>query len=358
MMNFFNSIYLQPDNYLAAGHNQRRMIFTDRQFEHPFSRNPETLRQIGIVDVVSSMAEVTEKYGGLAGVWEKLYTARDKIVVVAGGEMMMALLISYWKSILANPTLETLYSLYKFTINSENLFFHNLKLIDSSEAVVDLIDEGRIVTYSLEEFRRHYDAYEAVPLLQKLKPEEIPLEYLLANYFAGSSSQPRNRAMFNKVIKIVTENIIAVLSNDRRTFFISTHNQYLAYTGADGENIEDPLTMMEKAPQLAWLFDTKFSPENYDYVMAKYGYAGLKEIYGQYNAVFAKGGPYFDTEVSLDYLMQGDVPGLLNYDIQDENANFFTDRAFVKKINSLFISHLYQLMRRDKSESLAGYALA
>lgn len=354
MINLFNSIYVRTDDYVAASTGQKRIILSSR--DYGWATDKETLDLIGVIDILPTMKDLTDKYGSLDGFWSMLRLSNEKIIIIAGQEQLLALLISYWKKIFKAPSVESLYRLYQFFIFNENLFYAHF----SRYSYIDKLDEEvRIKPVSLEEFVKMYEHTPASEMMSGLSRQEIPIEYLLAGYFAGVNDAETNLVTFRKVKTIVLQNLAGILAGDRAQFFTHTHNQYLLDGASDSVEIFDPMEILQSNPKYSWLFDKEFRRDNLDGIIQKYPPRVMKELFGQFNKIFYHGkGFFYEAEGALDFIIAGDIPGLLAYDVQDENATFFTETEFFKKVNTLLISHFYQLVRLNRSAELKVYELA
>ncbi len=354
MINLFKTIYLQSDNLITCSSDQSRIIFTDRQYKHPFVPT-EVMAVPGIKDTIFSMEELETKYGDIEGFLNMLWLSGEKLVVIASPQFLATLLIYYWKGLFADSTADSLYKLYRYFIYNENLFTATLNRYESDDG---LQEDRELVPLDLDTFAAIYKSTGSCELSRNMDIENVPIEYLLAGYFAKTNSDKHNRVMRDKVKHLVLCNLIDILENDRPHFFRSTHNQYLLDGGPDSKEIINPLDVIRKNPKYVWLFDEKFSQKNLSWVMSRYHYAGIKQIFEMYNTVFSKNTPFYAAQSALPFLEQDDIDGLLDYDIQDENATFFTERLYLRKINTLLISHFYQLVRFGRSDELAVYKLA
>lgn len=355
MINLFKAVYVRPDNYITPSQNQKRIIFTDREYDFNFSQDPVIQANTGVLAVLKNMDDLNEKYGNLDTFFGSLYSGKNKVLVIAGKVQLATLLVTYWKSIFATPTVDFLFELYQSAIINENLMTTHFHAKGNTEGLQYDVEAPYLDKVAFAEL---YETIEASEVLKRaIKREDVPVEYLLAGYLAGTNTPAENKVTLKRVRTIVTANMIGVLANDRAQFFSHTHNQYLLDGGVDSEAIINPLDVIRNNPKFNWLFDVDFTPSNVDGVLKKYKLTDLKEMFNAYNVVFAKGKQYFEAEIALDFLIKDDIPGMLAFDILDENANFFTEPEFFKKINTLLISRFYQLVRLNRQAELAVYKL-
>jgi len=353
MIHLFKTIYLQADNYVGAYSDQQRIIFTDRQYKNPFVSKDE-LPLAGIMDTVFSLQELQDKHGGFEGLLQFLWLSDQKILVIAKPQWLTTLLVSYWKGLVEKPTAASLYKLYGYFIRNENLFTTALNRFETSEG---LHEDRELPLMSFEDFQKIFDETAPSEMAKTLPKEDIPVEFLLAGYLGGTNNTTLNEVTFEKVKRLVLANLVDILDNDRVQFFRNTHNQYLLDGESDIREIVDPLELLRSNPKFSWLFDENFNQKNLDNVVRKYGLKGINDIFEQFNAVFYKGQPYYAAQAAMQFLAKDNMPGLLDYDIQDENANFFAERLYLRKVNTLLISYFYQLVRLKRSDELRIYKL-
>lgn len=354
MIHLFKRIYLQPDNDLAAAEGQERIIFTGREYPNPFP-DPKEYKISGVVSILKNEDDLKEYYGDLDGFISFLATCNRKICVVVSQENLARLLCSVWKSIFKKPAIESFHKLYRMAIFNQNLF---TSYFSEADDVDGLQEDTKLEPMPVEEFGEIFVSTPACAVVKSLKPVDFALEYYLAAYFGGTITYRQSVVLVEKVKQVVYGNIVELLANDRPSFFRYTQNHYLAFGKEEYRFAEDPLSIMEKDPDFKWLFDKNFNSSNLDYVRKNYRLSDLKKIFGQYNALFAKGGVYFDQEYFLDLYIDGDMYALIQKDIEDENANIFAERGFMKKTNGLLISHMYDLVRAGKAKLLEPYELA
>lgn len=354
MINIYNKIYVQLDNYIASSTGQKRVILTDRSYPHEFPKDPEMLRLMGVTAYISSEEELVENYESLDGLLTHLVAMDEKIVIITNQHYAVRLLVMHWKSLFEKAGIQDMYKLYRYFVYNENLFFAYLKDHDNVDG---LMEDRYVTTMTLEAFSEIANEQEHTITINPRNPTIIPVEYLLANYLSGEITENQKYVFFNKVRSIVMTNLIGLIDNDRQNFFRYSHNHYLL-TGADpAQDIEDPLYTLKNTPSLSWLFDREIHQSNVRGTLRKYGLEGIKEMFAAYNKLFSKGSRFYEAESALDFLINDDIAGLIEFDIADDNSNFFTEREFMRKVNGLLVSHFYQLARHNRVSELKAYKL-
>lgn len=353
MKNLFKRVYFKHDNNLAPSAGQNRVIITERELQFPITEDQATRERVGILNYFKSFEELNESYGDREAFWATMMARTDKVVIIASPNFAAELLVQYWKSIFENSTADSLFTLYQFFINSENLLSYREKerAIAESDANVHCRQSAGV---SIELFRMIFDRVPVSASLQALTKNDLPVEYLLMGVLGETLTKGSQAVAYRKIRDIVSVNIARCLVNAKEDFFSETHNFYLLNEAGQTETITDPIAFIGKHPDLKWVLDTEFVYGNEDAILKKYSLNDFLRFFQTYSKLFRF---QYDEELATNYLINNDYRGLLDYDIADEKGNFFGVDNFVNKINGLLISHLYQLKRQGDLAALAQYKL-
>jgi hypothetical protein len=353
MINLFDRIYLRHDNMPVVGEGQKTLVISRKEFEIPYTDDKFSQKQAGIIGVFQRLTDADEAFGGRDGLLSMLRLTGAKVGIVGCRYTVAEFLVQFWKSIFSNYTVDSLYQLYKLTINNENL--HSYRQRERS-AIGTAPNAGEQLVEKLtrEQFRSVYNGVGASEVYSTLEPSQIPLEYLLMGYLAGNLSDRTKKVFFGKVDKIVKQNIVGELVSARDDFFFETHNYYLLNTDGQEVMLDDPLEYIGNHPMLAWALDPLFENGREDEVLAKYSLQQLKGFFETYQELFRY---TFDDYHAIEFIQNKAYGALINFDIADQKGNFFCSSAFVSKINGLMISYTYQLKRLGHIDMLQMFKL-
>jgi hypothetical protein len=354
MKNLINRVYIKHDNNVTPSTGQTRIIVTDREMRYPFPEDQQVLDRLFIKHYVKSLEELDALYGGRDGLWSSLLLSKEKLIIIASAKITAELLIQYWKSIFKNPEKTFLKLMYDMFVAQENLLGCREK-----ERQIFLEDSNvlsrKCEAVSNDVFDILFDTVQASEVVSTLTKDKLPFEYLLMGYLTKSSDSGATTEFYRRSVNIILVNIVRAIVNAKEDFFSETHNYYLVNGQTDlGEFQTDPIGYLSKHNKLAWVVDEDFFYGNEDVILKKYSLAKLKDIFRVYNTLFKF---EYDEEKALDFIIEKDYAGLIDYDIADEKGNFFGADAMVIKINGLLISHLYQLVRNGKVEELQCFEL-
>jgi hypothetical protein len=354
MKNLFNRVYIKHDNNITPSNGQIRIIVTDREMQYPISDEPHILDGVFIRHYVKSLKELDELYGGREGLWSVLSLNKEKIIVIASPTFTAELLIQYWKSIFKNPSKEFLKLMYGLFVAQENLLGCREKerLISKTDSNV----LGRqCMPISDELFDVLFDKIESSQVILDIPKKDFPFEYLLMGYFTKSCENSDTTEFYRRLVSITLVNVVRAIVNAKDDFFSETHNYYLINEENNlGDSKTDPIGYLSRHSRLAWVVDEDFVYGNEDGILKKYSLSKLKDIFRVYTALFKF---EYDEEKALDFIIDGDYSGLIEYDINDQKGNFFGTDSFTSKINGLLVSHLYELVRNGKTEELDCFSL-
>lgn len=357
MKNLFRRIYIQHDNFLTVRDGQKRLVISGRTFQYPFPTAPAEMEQIGLVGYHKSLVDADDFYGSRANLWATVRAIDGRVVIIADKHAFAEILIQFWKSIFRAATFEGCWPLYELVINNENLLaMHAKTSIDSDANVAATMIEA----ISQDEFRTLFATVTADWTISELTTRDLPIEYLLANYFGATvpgmvARTNAGKVTFSKIKEIVLTNVISQLVDAKKDYFLSTHS-YHRLNDEDGatEVVTNPLGAITNNSQLSWVLDPEFRADNVNGVIAKYGMEQLRTFFHTYARLFDF---EFEEAFALDYLIADDIAGLLEYDVKDDKGNFFGTEDFVFKINGLLVSYLYRNYRLQQKAQLASYAL-
>jgi hypothetical protein len=354
MKNLFNRVYIKHDNNITPSSGQSRIIVTDREMQYPISDNPQVMSGVMIKSYTRTLEELDALYGGREGLWSVLSLNKEKLLVIASPTYTAELLIQYWKSIFKNPTKDFIKTMYALFVAQENLLGWREKERQISKADSNVLGR-QCIPISDELFDVLFDKTEPSQVILDIPKGELPFEYLLMGYLTKSSENSTNTQFYRRLVDIVLVNIVRAIVNAKEDFFSETHNYYLINEEDSlGDFRTDPVGYLSKHSRLAWIVDEDFIYGNEDAILKKYSLYKLKDIFRVYQTVFKF---QYDEEKALDFIIEKDYAGMIDYDIKDQKGNFFGADSFVSKINGLLVSHLYELVRNGKDEELTCFSL-
>lgn len=353
MLNLFDRVYMRHDNVLIRGQGQRKLIITPKTKDAAYIESKSAQIEIGLIGVYEKLAECEAFYGNRDTMWAVLRQTKSKVIIIADKWTFAELIIQYWKSIFKSPTAESLFSLYEVMINNENL--HTIRPMEKrvNQYSADSPDEA-VVKLTKDAFKEVFDRVEGSPVLETLELKELPFEYALMAYLVDETNPTARKVLFPKVDKIVKDNIVAQLIGSRDEMLYESHNYYLIDGKENEVPITDPIAYMKNHPALSWVLDDVFQYGQEEEILAKYGLEKIKLF------IRVVGRILFENDlmlVAIDFIRNKQYAELIEHDIGDHRGNYFGTHAYQRKINSLFVSYMYQLKRLNLVDQLAQYQL-
>lgn len=369
MKNLFQRAYLGRDIDFVAGDNQMRLVITSRELSHPFPTTEEGKASIRLLEFFPSLEAAARHYvtpgepvGSNTGLWMFLRSFENPLAVLAGPRETVQLLCQYWKSVFADPQPVALYTLYEYYVRNENLLAINAVAIhERNGGGGKTVEDVTVPAMPYAQFSEIYHQTPATEALRGIPARQLPIEYLLMHYFSADSQllaakTKIGKITFSKIKNIVLTNVVSQLVGARPDFFHGTHQYYrLRPQGTPETDIVDPLEEIRTNPNLSWVFDSQFRPNNLEHIQSTYTLTQLRDFFTTYTKLFDF---EYEEGFALDYLIKDDIAGLLEYDVQDELGNFFGTEHYVNKISGLVVSRIYQLYRRGQKDVLRRYRLA
>lgn len=353
MINLFDRVYMRHDNVIARGQGQMKFIISNKASDTNYIETKAAQRGAGILGVYHNLLTAEADLGGREAMWTMLVQNKSKVIIIADMRTVAELLIQYWKSIFAVPAVSSLYPLYEIMVNNENM--HSIRPMekrvnqyspDSPDEMVNKMDEIQ--------FRDLFDTVEPSFVLQSLTLKDLPFEYALLAHLVNPNDRAVQKVLFPKVDRIVKDNIVAQLIGSRDEMLYESHNYYLIEGKQSEVPITDPIAYMKNHPSLSWVLDDVFQYGQESDILAKYSLEQIKLF------IRVVGRILFENDlmlVAIDFIKNKQYAELIEHDIGDHRGNYFGTHAYQKKINSLFVSYMYQLKRLKLNDLLESYLL-
>ena len=353
MINLFDRVYIRHDNVLIRGQGQLKLIITDKAAGQNYAEGKAAQLGAGLLGVYQNLDEVDAFYSDRESMWAYLAQSKSKVIIIGDTRTVAILLIQYWKSIIANPVASSLYPLYEIMVNNENM--HSIRPMekrsnqyspDNPDPMVEKLDEI--------EFRKLFEVVEGSAVLGSLMVKDLPFEYALLSYLIDPSDHDVKKVLFPKVDRIVKDNIVAQLIGSRDELLYESHNYYLIEGAQTEVPITDPIGYMKNHPSLSWVLDDVFQYGQESDILEKYSLEQIKLF------IRVVGRILFENDlmlVAIEFIKHKKYAELIEHDIGDHRGNYFGTHAYQRKINSLFVSYMYQLKRLKLNDLLQSYKL-
>jgi len=352
MKNLFNSIYIKSDYSLYGSQNHKRIVITSKKLDFTFSTDPSVLKQIGVIGVFNNLQEVYKTYNDSESFWTNLLATKEKICIVSDQETTCRLLIQYWKSLIPKLSVDVAYTLLRMYNAYEKLLSYKQNDIvsfrtdvNTTDTIYETLDKSFFESIFKEE-NRCAILTESFSRNRKL----VPVEYLMASYFTNTLDHDDLIIFLKKFRDISLENAILQLCSARDDILTETQNHY-QLGEFDFDNI-DIYNSIKNHPDLSWVFDECFINRDVKSILSQYKLRDLKRFFETYTKLLRY---KYDEETALDYIINNDIMGLVEYDVSDEKGNFLSSESFASKVNGVFVSYMYSLKNQKKTHELLNY---
>jgi len=349
MFHVFKDVYLDLDeaftslrfDSIAISDRWSKLIFLD-----PVAK---------FVRTYDSLASFEAQHANNAGIWGYLYTLtpkKSRIVIYLKPADYQKLQIQYWKSILKNPTAETVYTLHK--LFTEDRWFKSCLFSDSS--VPSLRDAARVLkVMSRENFDAAYDTTPVIDFLHTMSKSTISFEYLLANYFRDPNSLYAP-VVLQKIKQFTWTNWIMDLEDakfDLINLMFDVNNILPPEHHIDVSDASTLFASVSTNEYLSWIVDPNIHYSAPEYLEATYD----KKIFKHF---IYKLQCHIDDESNryIDMIYNHQYAELLEEDVQRGLGSVYTQSRYQERMNQVFTSWLYSVKRSGDLSPLDAYELA
>ena len=288
--------------------------------------------------------------------WTTMIAKDAKFVAYLDPDTITALQVQYWRSIFDNISVEDVHRLHNAWIDSEKLANSFLPIgnYDADTSSWNRSNAINSLSYkTLAEITTIYNDNTASAVLQGLNKNNVSFEYLLADYYNDNSS-PYAAKFLERVGYIAWDNWLDEIN----------HLRYeLVSLGLDIDAIDTDLTtspgslisQIESSADLSWILDPQY--EDLDYFKANYDHTKAMAAYETYAT--ASGIDWETNHLSTlsTNIVAGNWTTVLTNDINKGTGSMFTKERFAGKMNSVFVSWVYKMVRAGTTANLSGYQL-
>ncbi len=305
-----------------------------------------------IQDFVSDLRSSTDQ-----GFWDVVFnfhSTSNRLVVYLPVDFLYEIQIEYWKSILPNSTLLSLYSMHQIYI--EDCRFRSY-LPTNVESLACKNAYQKLTPLSFNEFSIMYDSIDKSEFLKLIPKGNFSFEYQLADFFVNPQSTVK-MSVLEKVKHFTWTNWIAELEILKGDIL----NGILDINRLLPEDFkiqtDDPTMIFPQAlanPYLAWVADRSFAADNFSYVESNYDRNIFKFLYDRFYSLWQVNGE--DMSELIDLIYDHRYEELLRRDVKRSFGCVYSGGRQRDKINQTLISMIYHLERNKSYTKLSELAL-
>lgn len=288
--------------------------------------------------------------------WTAMIAKDNKFVAYLDPETLTALQVQYWRSIFDNVSVEDVHRLHNAWVDSKKLtnMFAPIGAYDASTSAWTRSNAINSLDYkTLDEITTIYNANAASTVLSNLDKNKVSFEYLLADYSFDNAS-PYATKFLERTGYIAWDNWLDEI-NHLRYELVSLGLDINAIDSGISAAPGSLISQIEASTSLSWILDPQF--EDLDYFKANYDQDKAMSAYETYA-----------TESGIDWetnqlrtlstnILAGDFATVLSNDIAQGTGSMFTKERFAEKMNTVFVSWVYQMVRAGTTANLSGYQL-
>ncbi len=353
MFHLFKSVYLDID--LAVGSHGCDSIYIG---PNKPPRSDGDLRS-KIVSYHKNTQDFIGKVSSSADkeFWEVISNFKStssKLVVYVPVDILYEIQIEYWKSILPNSTLQSLYSMHQIYI--EDCRFRSY-LPTNVESLACKNAYQKLAPLSLNEFSILYGKIEKSEFLKLMAKENYSFEYQLADFFVNPHSAVK-MSVLEKVKHFTWTNWIAELEILKGDILNGILDINRLLPDDFKIQIDDPTMIFPQAlanPYLAWVADRNFAADNFSYVELNYDRRIFKFLYDRFYSLWQVNGE--DMAELIDLIYDHRYEELLRRDVNRSFGCVYSGGRQRDKINQTLISMIYHLERNKSYSKLSELAL-
>jgi len=353
MFHVFKDVYLDLDEAFTSLRYDAIVLsnrWTNMRFLDPVAK------MIHPYESLQAFADVKTE-GDMDAVWAHFYTFKPsttRLVVYLKPAEYQALQIQFWKSILKNPTVDTVYALHKsFT---QDRWFKSFFYDENPQQQAR--DAGRALrVIPTTEFRRLYSETAISPFLNRMSKISLSFEYLLADYFRDPESTYES-VVLNKVKRFTWSNWIQeleVLKADLLNGALDLNN---VLPSGHKINTDDPgelFASISTNHYLKWIVDPNIHYSNPEYVEQSYDKEIFKHLYEAVLNLWEAGE---DMNELIDMIYSHQYAELLDRDVERGLGCVYTAGRYRMRANQVFASWIYGVKRSGDLSPLSAYGLA
>lgn len=358
MFHVFKDVYLDLDEaFTSLRYNT--IVLSDRwsrlQFVDPAAK---------LVQPYDSLQAFADRHtgGDLDLVWNHFYMfnpSTTRLVVYVKPDEYLRLQIQYWKSILKNPTRETVYALHKMF--TQDCWFKSFFYDENPQQQAR--DASRSLTLMSDvDFNAWYEVIPVSNFLHNMSKSAISFEYLLADYFRDPNSAYAT-VLLDKIKKFTWSNWIQeleVLRADLLNGILDVNN---VLPEGYKVNTMDPGALFAEIgtnPYLKWVVDPNIHYSNPEYIEMTYNKEIFKRLYERVLNIWIveDDRPGEDMSELIDLIYGHQYAQLLERDIARGLGCVYTAGRYRMRTNQVFASWLYGIKRSGDLSPLIAYELA
>ena len=300
---------------------------------------------------------LTNEYNGSReDFWTAMVGKTDKFTAFVDPDTLTALQVQYWRSIFNNPSVADIHQLHNAWIDTEKLrnTFQTVGSYDSDTRTWNRANADNSLSYkTLDEITAIYNDNAPSATLQNLDMNTVSFEYLLADYYNDSSS-PYAAKFLERTGYIAWDNWLDEIN----------HLRYeLVSLGLDIDAIDTGLTtaagsvisQIESSTALSWILDPRY--EDLDYFKENYDHTKAMNAYETYATVLGIEWETNHLNTLSNSIVAGNWTTVLTNDINKGGGSMFVKERFAGKMNSVFVSWVYKMVRAETTANLSGYQL-
>lgn len=359
MFHLFNKIYLDHEGHFNSKYPYT--ILYSESKPHPMS----LLMKQEFDSIPSFESVVNQEYHGKVDLfWEKMVNDPKPHVIYADTLQFHKFQIQYWKSILKNNDVESLYEIYlfyaaDFKMKSTLSFNRGDNKLGTTSDLYLIKD--------LNEFKELYETVEESQYLAELEKGSVGFEYLLGDYFHDQNSEYASdflirleklswKCWFSDV-NALKEDIVGSFYDIQRL---------LPHVSLRGLGPDEIFKKIKTESSLKWITDRNFNEQNISYVKQKYDkhiFCSLaKEInriwgYSFNRLVNDKAPLAFDQILLTELIFEGRFLEFLMHDVKKEFGCIFVNEKIRDKSNMFMASYIYDKIRMQDFAALKLFQL-
>ncbi len=356
MFHVFGDVYLDIDAALTT------IRYSNLAISSRWSKIDLLDPGLRFVQVHASFDDFAKQFlgGDKTKIWSYLNGTKlgdTRNVLYVEPNLYQALQIQYWKSILKNPTVDSVYELHKM-FTQDRWFKSFLYDEDSNE-------QGRVAARELtimsrETFDKLYQETPVALFLQKLPKHLVSFEYQLADYLRDPVKSPMRQVVLEKVERFTWANWVQELEVLKADLIngIGDINTVLPPDAQINLSDLDHLlfTSFGSNEYLRWMVDSKVSYQNPKYVEATYDRKIFKQLYAR--VLEAWGAPYEDMSELIDLIYDHKYEQLLERDVARGLGCVYGAGRYRLRMCQVFLTWAYRMKREGTTSVLGTYELA
>ncbi len=362
VFHLFGRIYLEHERFYSSKYES--LALASETKDHPVSAFAG--RSVGRIPAYDQYLQ--DEFGGNVDLFWRFLLQKDgtrPFLIYADTAVYQKIQFSYWKSIFADPNIETIHKLYQYYCMDAWLKSHR-KIDRDANLFPHKFDHFK--NKSPDEFQALYDIGEEIPALMSMDKSRVSFEYLLADSF--SSTTPYRKGFLEKLRAIAWKHWFDDAESKKSELlnsFLDIRSVCPDYK-ADPRDFENLEKNLRSEPKLRWIVDPDFNEANIPYVIRQYPaeiFLEISENYDNLQDVRVRLGENYERKRFINHdfvnatrlLYEDKIEDLLNLDIKRGFGCMFVGDTLQDKVNQVFTNAIYQMIRAGKTQGLQGYKL-